>query len=168
MSANPVRSRAAQSIKDELLEQQGYVCIYCAEPFGSVVRKRNGGYTVTSVHFDHAIPLAYLNANPRWNWVAACNICNMIKGSKMFHTIAEIRMHILGIRDARNQNVAWLAPVSCEEDPEKWAAAFSSYLAGFGVFEREIEDVPFDINPPKPKKPRAGQKRVKGPWPWSK
>jgi len=100
--------------------------------------------SVTVVHYDHAVPFAYLNSNPRWNWVAACNICNLIKGDKMFHSIQEIRMHVLAVRERRRHVLAWVPPVSSEQDPERWAVAFASFLAELSFRDaRQIEkDLP--------------------------
>jgi 5-methylcytosine-specific restriction endonuclease McrA len=163
MSTSSTRRPCPRDQRRELLAHQGYVCAYCAEPFGSVIRKR-GRRTITSVHYDHAVPFAYLNANPRWNWVAACNICNQIKGAKLFDSISEIRLHILGIRDKRNDTLDWVPPVSSEEDPESWANAFSAYLSSVPT-DVEVDDWPASEYRPQPVK---RGKKAKGPWPWSK
>jgi 5-methylcytosine-specific restriction endonuclease McrA len=131
-----VRRACPADHKRELLTDQGYVCIYCAETFGSVVRRARG-LTVTSVHYDHAVPLAYLNANPRWNWVAACSVCNQIKHAKMFRSIPEIRFHVLERREKTGRKVEWLAPVSSEYDPERWAIAFATYLSILSYWDAE-------------------------------
>lgn len=136
MSDNGVRRACPADHKRELLDQQGFVCIYCAEPFGSIVRRR-GKLILTVAHCDHAVPLAYLNANPRWNWVVACNLCNTVKGSKVFHSISEVRAYVLGVRDRRNDVMAWLAPVSSEQDPTRWAVSFATYLSNLGYFDSE-------------------------------
>lgn len=137
---NPQRRACPKDHARELLAQQGYVCVYCAEPFGSVVKRRK--LSVTMVNYDHAIPLAFLNSNPRWNWVAACNVCNAIKGSKMFASIHEIRMHVLEYRDTHRHQTVWVPPVSCEENPQRWAEAFATFLTTLDYRSRKDLKVP--------------------------
>lgn len=111
----------------ELLRQQGYVCGYCAVPFGSVIR-HHGRMKLSACHIDHMVPLAYLNTNPTGNWIAACNFCNQVKSDHLFHSLAEARTYILERRDARGDTVEWFADVSCEQDPRRWAIKFASFL----------------------------------------
>jgi hypothetical protein len=47
-------------------------------------------------------------------------------------------LHVIGVREQRGDTVAWWPPISSEEDPERWAVAFSGFLARFSEFE-EIE-----------------------------
>lgn len=157
------RKRCDRDRQKSILRSQGYVCGYCAVPFGSVIRKRNR-MLVSAVHFDHMVPFAYLGKNPTGNWIAACNFCNQTKADKLFSSLAEARAYVLDARDRRGDAVEWFAPVSCEEDPERWAVLFASFLTRIDPLEsvdREEEPAP------KPKPTRARHKRrnfPKGPW----
>jgi hypothetical protein len=122
------RRKCPTDRKRWLLNHQRFVCAYCAIPFGSVVLRR-GRLSLTSVHFDHFVPHAYLNNNPVGNWVAACNVCNSIKSSLMFDSVEQAAYHITTMWLVKKYSIQWLAPVSSEEDPERWAVKFSGYLA---------------------------------------
>lgn len=112
---------------DHLLRQQGYVCAYCAVPFGSVIR-HHGRMKISACHLDHVVPLAFLNSNPSGNWIAACNFCNQVKSDHLFHSLAEARSYILERRDRQGDTVEWFADVSCEQDPHRWAVKFATFL----------------------------------------
>jgi hypothetical protein len=135
------RRRPRNERQRNLLAGQEYLCFYCTIPFGSVVSKR-GRFVLTVVNYDHVLPFALLNANPDGNWVAACQICNQIKGSHVFQSIPEAREHVLEVRTKRRLQVEWLAPFSSEEYPERWAISFSGYLARLPIGLTVGEEVP--------------------------
>jgi 5-methylcytosine-specific restriction endonuclease McrA len=56
---------------------------------------------ILKVNWDHVVPFSYSQNNYAYNFVAACQICNGIKGSQMFKTLEEARIHIRAIRDVR-------------------------------------------------------------------
>lgn len=123
------RRSCPNDLKAKLLEDQGYICAYCQVPFGSVIRK-GSRLRLSVVNFDHVIPHAYLGTNPRSNWVAACNFCNQMKSSEMFASWEDVRGYIEYTWLRKRMAVEWLAPVSSEEHPERWAVKFGTYLAG--------------------------------------
>lgn len=90
--------------KREIRELQGERCFYCARKFGSYVY-RDLKLVWLRVHFDHVVAYAYSQNNYPDNYVAACHICNGLKGSKMFETVEEARAYLRnrweekGIRD---------------------------------------------------------------------
>jgi hypothetical protein len=115
--------------KNWLLRDQGYICAYCMIPFGSVIKRRSR-LGLSNVNFDHFIPVAYTNGNPLGNWVASCNYCNGIKSALIFDSVDEVREYVEKMWEFKKMEVAWLAPVSSEEDPYRWAVKFGTYLAG--------------------------------------
>jgi len=125
------RRSCPTSRKQWLIEQQNGLCAYCLTPFGSVIRHRNR-LKISAINFDHAMPFSFTNGNDLTNWVAACNFCNMIKGNKVFQDFESIRTFCAEGWERRRMSVEWLAPVSSELDPERWAVKFGTYLAGMG------------------------------------
>lgn len=69
-------------------------CSYCGFSFGSLMvfrgRRRILGLTV-----DHLTPVAAGGQNTEKNTVAACSVCNSIKGSLVFKTFGEARLYVL-------------------------------------------------------------------------
>lgn len=80
-------------IQEEILKRQNRKCIYCDIKFGEIYF-RKGKPNISRINYDHLVPFSYLNNNPYNNWVASCNVCNSIKGSKMFETIEEVKTYV--------------------------------------------------------------------------
>ncbi len=103
-SARDRRKGPSAQRKQELRELQGGCCFYCGRRFGSYVYR---GFRLVwlRVHFDHVVAYAYSRNNYPDNYVAACHICNGLKGSKIFETVDEAKSYLLqrwekkGIRD---------------------------------------------------------------------
>jgi hypothetical protein len=49
------------------------------------------------------IPYSYLQANPETNWVASCQICNGIKGDRMFDTPEDVCEYV----NRRRTRLGW-------------------------------------------------------------
>ncbi|TLZ87260.1 MAG: hypothetical protein E6K00_05760 [Methanobacteriota archaeon] len=79
--------------------------------FNSAV-ERKGRLIYLKVNWDHFVPFAYSQNNYAYNFVAACQICNGIKGSSTFRTLEEARVYVMairtlkGIREDRDGGVA--------------------------------------------------------------
>jgi len=80
----------SKQVRDAILGQQGHHCFYCEQEFGSVYA-RNNRELVRRVNWDHFLPFAYLQSNPSANWVAACNVCNQLKQSRIFYDREEAK-----------------------------------------------------------------------------
>ncbi len=101
------RKGPSEARKRELRELQENCCFYCGRRFGSWVYR---GFKLVwlRVHFDHVVAYAYSRNNYPDNFVAACHICNGLKGSKLFETVDEAKAYLLqrwekkGIRDELN------------------------------------------------------------------
>jgi len=80
-----------------ILELQSNRCLYCDMLFGSAVERR-GRLIFLKVNWDHFVPFAYSQNNYAYNFVAACQICNGIKGSNTFKTLDEAKVYVMTIR----------------------------------------------------------------------
>ena len=94
------RRRLLVREKRIVLKEQADRCLYCSGRFGSVVR-HNGKPSVLRVCWDHLVPYSYNQDNGHHNFVASCQLCNSIKGSLMFQSVHDARVHIVAVRDAR-------------------------------------------------------------------
>ena len=101
MSEAPdVRRQPTEEEKREILETQENRCLYCQKAFGSaVIRKEK--LVWLRVTWDHLVPFCYSQNNYRYNFVAACQICNGVKGSLMFATVDEARTHVLSLSEVQ-------------------------------------------------------------------
>jgi 5-methylcytosine-specific restriction endonuclease McrA len=78
----------------KVMDAQGGRCLYCECLFGATIRR--GRRTVClRLNWDHFVPYSYCRSNAESNWVAACHVCNGIKGPRLFNTVAEARKYIL-------------------------------------------------------------------------
>ena len=97
--------------RQTILDLQGNRCLYCDLLFNSAVERR-GRLIFLKVNWDHFVPFAYSQNNYAYNFVAACQICNGIKGSNTFKTLEEARIYVMtirllkGVRDDRGGSVA--------------------------------------------------------------
>ena len=94
-----------------ILELQGNRCLYCDLLFASAV-ERKGRLIFLKVNWDHFVPFAYSQNNYAYNFVAACQICNGIKGSMTFKTLEDAKAYVIavrilkGVREDRDGSVA--------------------------------------------------------------
>ncbi|MFE3583724.1 HNH endonuclease [Streptomyces vinaceus] len=88
------RRRPRMADRNRIIEQQGYVCLYCELPIGTFVL-RGRRRVMLVANWDHFIPHAYSQANPASNWVLACHVCNSIKTARMFDSVESARQLIL-------------------------------------------------------------------------
>ncbi len=100
--ANFIRKQPSRDFKEAQLKHQDNRCLYCGLRFGEATAKLSGGsLTILAVAWDHVIPFAWCGNNMDRNFVAACQICNGLKSSKIFDSIEEIREYILKKREAK-------------------------------------------------------------------
>lgn len=91
--ASGLRQQPPPHYQSAQLNRQDARCFYCLRTFGTHVQWHKR-ICVLRIHWDHLIPFAYLQTNPEENFVAACQICNQLKGAKMFHTTEEARRYV--------------------------------------------------------------------------
>ena len=65
---------------NRVLRYFNYTCVYCGGPADQV---------------DHFVPISYRKDNSKTNLLAACWMCNLIAGNKVFDTFDEKRFFIL-------------------------------------------------------------------------
>lgn len=95
MAYNCLRLRRPllEKIKREIKNAQNNKCFYCGHEIGSIYFYK-GKHNLTKIHWDHFIPVIYSRNNQKENYVMACNICNLIKGTKIFDDVAAARKYI--------------------------------------------------------------------------
>lgn len=96
------RAKPSASQQFKLLQEQENCCFYCLREFGEVVLWHGRPVTLR-LHWDHLVPYSYGYNNLDNNFVAACHICNGIKGSRMFDTTEEAREYINEKREKKEQ-----------------------------------------------------------------
>lgn len=99
MRKRKIPSKATQN---KILALQKNCCIYCNEKFKITKYIRNGKIKVLKLVWDHFIPFAYSANNYPHNFVAACNVCNSLKSSKMFETLDDAKQYILEKREKKD------------------------------------------------------------------
>lgn len=74
-------------------EKSGGKCTYCDAPFGDHRVDDLGRLQVLYMEIDHLIPVAFKGRadNSPGNLFGACQICNRLKGSKLFESVGEVR-----------------------------------------------------------------------------
>ena len=83
-----------------ILTAQDNRCLYCLLPFGMRVY-RGTRATRLRLEWDHVVPFAYAQDNHARNVVAACHVCNGIKGDHMWPTLDDARAAIATVREAK-------------------------------------------------------------------
>ncbi len=78
-------------LKKEILIEQDNRCFYCESPFTSWYVKGDGHPIKLRLNWDHITPFEYTMNNNNDNFVAACHLCNTIKGRRIFETIEEAK-----------------------------------------------------------------------------
>lgn len=92
-AASGIRQKPTAEYAEVQLERQAHRCFYCFYLFSSSIHYKKR-LVMLRVCWDHVVPFAYLQSNPNENFVAACQICNGIKSSKVFQTVAEARNYV--------------------------------------------------------------------------
>lgn len=94
------RTRPSKPLQKAILEEQKNRCFYCQFEFGTIFRRHNKPFAL-KLNWDHFIPYSYSLANATDNWVAACHICNGIKGCLVFSTADRARTFVNERREAK-------------------------------------------------------------------
>jgi len=89
------RSIIPKKIKDEILEQQNFKCIYCEhnllKPRWDAKRSK---YFKHRIHFDHFVSWSYSRDNHKTNLYASCPLCNHLKSNKYFYDLISAREYL--------------------------------------------------------------------------
>lgn len=102
--ATGTRALPSAQYQREQLDRQDNRCFYCLISFGSIVEHKKRDIRII-IHWDHLVPFAYLQSNPDQNFVAACQICNGVKGAKCFQTTEEARTYVITAREITSREL---------------------------------------------------------------
>lgn len=86
------------------LLKQGHRCFYCGTKFGEWFMRKTKLCRITPV-WDHVLPFIYSFNNNSENFVAACQLCNSIKGPKVFDSITEAKEYVIKRRAEKGLSV---------------------------------------------------------------
>lgn len=96
------RHLPSEAYKRQTLDAQGGRCIYCDGEFGSYVYIGIKPKKL-KINWDHFVAWSFDGNNEARNFVAACQVCNMIKGNKYFPDVVSAKEYICEKR--RNKNI---------------------------------------------------------------
>lgn len=153
------RRAVSARIKSEILSQQHGTCFYCNQEIGSAVYFRKK-VRVLRATIDHVIPFAYCQHDHSDNFVVACQVCNSMKHSKIFNSMADCLEYIQdkwlkdngGIISCQKQKQKSIKPVKSAKQPSK-LKELGKYFAlkpveTNGIIEKpSIQPVPIVVIP---------------------
>ena len=87
-------------LKAQLLKEEGNQCWYCGYTFGSPYMRNGkfGGYLKPTL--DHVVPFSFCLETTKENSLLCCNVCNMLKGSKIYRNFPDL---IFGMMEKWNK-----------------------------------------------------------------
>lgn len=93
--SEPVQKRVflSQTDRNALLARQDWNCFYCGRGFGALVF-RKGKEIRLRVEYDHLVPHSYSFNGSKFNFVAACHVCNKMKSNLMFNSVEEVQVYL--------------------------------------------------------------------------
>lgn len=97
----PRRKLPPWHIREDILNSQRKCCFYCGFPLEDWFLW-NGKPIFTKTQWDHLLPFSYSCSNNNDNFVAACQVCNGLKSSKVFETINELVTYVRQKRSERD------------------------------------------------------------------
>lgn len=85
----------SKTLRDAALTRQSHRCFYCHFQFGDVVEnKLTSKVRVLRVDMDHVEPYNWQRNQVPDNFVAACQICNGIKGAALYASPDDARAYV--------------------------------------------------------------------------
>jgi hypothetical protein len=84
-----IRKPLGRLHKRKLLEQQNHQCYYCGADLNEFGIK---------THFDHVVSFNYSGNNHPSNFVAACEMCNLLKSDLFFDSLEEAKEYVVNER----------------------------------------------------------------------
>jgi len=106
---------------------QGHHCAYCALPFGTVVSWKSRD-TAQNLVGDHLVPYSMGGDSGRDNLVAACQVCNSLKGDRVFESMEHAARTLLSERYARRIAVLFIPLTAVTDDAAEWSREYSAWL----------------------------------------
>lgn len=148
VTGSGLRRTPSATKRNEILEQQAGRCLYCDLRIGSIIR-RFGSPVSLRLNWDHFVPYAYGQTNAESNWVAACHVCNGIKGCRMFDTVTDAQAYIRGRRAAKGYETVLELPARIAAPSAVEKAKPSSSPEPLDVRESvDVEPAAVPANPP--------------------
>lgn len=95
-TAFKVRRKPGADWQEAILEVQQGFCFWCLRLIGTIY-ERDKKLHRTVLHWDHIQPWIMAYNNEPDNFVASCNLCNLVKSKKIFKTITLARSHITDV-----------------------------------------------------------------------
>lgn len=88
-----------------ILAHQDYRCFYCGHSLSASYRRGTKTFRA-KIHWDHQLPFAYSQDNRVDNFVASCNVCNLMKSSKIFETVEDARAYL--VHRQGKKGISWI------------------------------------------------------------
>lgn len=122
MGKTVARPRIPALVKQRILVNQGGLCLYCLNPFGSFYRNgKTDEVQILQLTWDHMVPYEYTRAHKETNLAAACHLCNRFKTNKMFETVDEARVYLKAVWEKRRLEVVSLGAITGRHHPNSCA-----------------------------------------------
>lgn len=122
--------------KWQLAAETGFACAYCQVIFGSVVRRPGHDSEVTRLELDHIVPVSWSgHEGGEVDVVASCQVCNGLKGDRLFDSVDNARRHIDRLWVRAHYVVEFIPTRSNFEDPDGWAIEFARHMRITGIRE---------------------------------
>lgn len=109
-----------------LAARQNHLCFYCLLPFGAVVEWR-GELVILRDEVEHFIPFTIEQRHRMENLVAACHVCNSLKATAVFDSVAEARKAIERRWVAHHIQLVFIPASPITEAPAVWAREFARW-----------------------------------------
>jgi len=95
------RKTFSKKLKEDLLNKQQGKCYWCGIDIKNSWFLRKGKWEKVKCHIDHYVAWVFSGNSKKDNLVASCNICNLLKGSKVFDNEEDLRRYLLRQRDKK-------------------------------------------------------------------
>lgn len=80
-------------MRKHILELQQGLCFYCDRTLGGIYTRKKRQIQLKT-EWDHMVPFAYSQNNSTDNFVAACHVCNSLKGALMFQDTEQAKLYL--------------------------------------------------------------------------
>lgn len=142
-----VRRRPRARVRRKLLRMQHERCAYCLLTFGSLVRRRSRVEQLR-VTWDHRVPFALSQSSSDREFIAACQICNRLKGAIVFETLEDARTFISIRRIRKGWKVASMAEATTTDEWAEWEGRLVTFQSPSGFTLEIAEEVLEEYGPP--------------------
>lgn len=110
-----VRRKPSPHERSMILAHQDYRCFYCGHSLSAIYTQGVKTFRA-KIHWDHQLPFAFSQDNRVDNFVASCNVCNLLKSSKIFETVEDARVYL--VHRQGKKGISWIDDPP--QMPELW------------------------------------------------